>query len=435
MRILKSSVFISGLVIAVIFTGIIGCEEESFLGKELLPSKDNINVVYTDDFGIKATTYRIDSAGSGRSYFDNPVKPSTTMISKGLVGNYHDPSFGTGSASFMFTLQPQSGFYTYGESPTLDSVVLSLAITDFYGSSDLEIPISVYQLNTRLRFDSIYYSNSDPDDYADMSESWSTLARSSGDTNVISVQLSNEIGNLLISADSSTNRDVLNFSSYFKGFYVAATGNPAPGNGSVLFCDLLNEKSILTVFYNDTLSTEYFVDDIYSPRVNLFDHNYELSKFNDQLSDSTAFDTLLYIQSMGGTGVRLLIEDLDRLKDSLPLMINKAELVVKNYGEDPDLKTFTLPNNLTLRDENNAPILDEYLISGSESSLGGSYDATSGSYTFRVTNFIENILLGDSVSNELKIITQKAVSSASRVIITNGTGENKIKLKVTYTKP
>ena len=75
------------------------------------------------------------------------------------------------------------------------------------------------------------------------------------------------------------------FLEYFKGIYITADSMNAPGDGAILYFNLLNSRSKVTIYYNDTL-TYNLVFNQNTGRIGNFYHNYAKSQnqnFRDQI--------------------------------------------------------------------------------------------------------------------------------------------------------
>jgi hypothetical protein len=66
--------------------------------------------------------------------------------------------------------------------------------------------------------------------------------------------------------------------------------------------------------------------------------------------------------------------------------------------------------------------------------VNGSYDVTSNSYTFNITQCIQDLIKRRKTDLKLILFSQNSNFSAFGVILKNTTLSNKIKLKIIYSK-
>ncbi|MBE0641954.1 MAG: DUF4270 family protein, partial [Bacteroidales bacterium] len=114
------------------------------VGLGIQPEEDMIGVYYSDTTTILAYSKVNDS-----------VRTDETVLS--LAGSYFDPVFGTSTAGFFTQFLLSSNKADFGFSPTLDSLVISLAYGGYYGNEEGEITLRVYEVTEKLEYDSVYY--------------------------------------------------------------------------------------------------------------------------------------------------------------------------------------------------------------------------------------------------------------------------------------
>src|SRR5882762_3776514 len=91
------------------------CKKNSFIGKDILPSTDDVGAVFTDTFSLITNTIRDDS-----------VLSSSTI--NNLAGTLFDPLFGKSYAAFFSEFLLPTNDINFGSPDTLfiDSLVLTL---------------------------------------------------------------------------------------------------------------------------------------------------------------------------------------------------------------------------------------------------------------------------------------------------------------------
>jgi len=126
------------------------CSEPDALGIEVQPEGDQPGVYFTDTVSIEASTFLEDS-----------LRSDETVAAFNLAGSYTDPVFGLSNASFFTQLRlPNNNTnFTFGVSPVLDSVVLTLAYADYYGDTLTPLTMEVYQLDAAMSIDTVYFTN------------------------------------------------------------------------------------------------------------------------------------------------------------------------------------------------------------------------------------------------------------------------------------
>ena len=126
------------------------CSDPSTVGIDLVPDATGGTTFYTDTITIETSVIREDS-----------LKTDESLALFNLAGSYTDPVFGLSRASFyaQFRLPNNNANFSFGSSPVLDSVVLTLAYADYYGDTVTQQQFEVYRLDESMFKDSSYYSN------------------------------------------------------------------------------------------------------------------------------------------------------------------------------------------------------------------------------------------------------------------------------------
>lgn len=137
-------------------------------------------------------------------------------------------------------------------------------------------------------------------------------------------------------------------------------------------------------FHNDTdpLPQEFVNVIINSDcsRINFFHHDRNgIPAINNQLADTTQGKTQLFIQNMAGLSSKIWFSNLESWKDSMPLVISKAELVVPIETSLIDI--YSAPSRLLLVKKTMMEIM----------------------FLFRIT-MLETITLMDTVTARVKVI-------------------------------
>lgn len=430
-------------LIAIIFTG---CNEESSIGLELLPSGDLITVgndVFKDDI-------------SAYTFSENNIR--TDEPSKILLGSFNDPLFGSTNASFaaQFRLIEIPGF---GENPEVDSVKLFIYYRLIYGDTITSQKLKVYELESGLDVDAEYKQDVDLKSMASTQLIGEVdylpkvqLDSASSDTmyQLIVINIDNSLGEKLMAADSSIMFNNDDFIEYFKGLLIEA--EPVDGIGGTLL-SLEAEYSgsylgsAITLYYSNDSTRNYtnktgrdtsyvtpYLISPFSARVSSITHNYSASPFYANLDSENIEDSLIYIQASGGLKSKILIDGLTSWADSVNTAINKAELIFQVDTIASQINLFAPPSRLLLTYIDTADV--ERLPSDysfSSSYFGGVLNTDDYTYRFNITQHLQNIIEGTE-NRGFFLTTGQLADRANRVVLKGSTSVTGIKLIITYSK-
>jgi hypothetical protein len=402
------------------------CEEASFIGLEIQPDSDRF---YVKDFvheDISSSVWSTDSiVGTG--------------LSRSLLGELHDPLFGFSKASFLTQVGISSINHNFGPDAQPHSLVLYLRLSGAYGDATAPNNINVYELNEIPKFDSVYYSNLDasqkvfPGLLADY-----TYSPAAGDS-IIAIPITNaEFQQKLITAPDSAKQSIGNFITYVKGLYVTAsmTGE----TGSIHSINLNHDNSRLSLFYTnsdlpDSVRRFNYVITADANKLNMFSQDYSTAVFNDVLGQTSTGDPLFYAQGAGGVVSRLDFESLHSWRDSVPVSINSARLVLPVEATQTSA-AFPVPARLTLLERNEEGTL--FTISDitlGDDYFGGVYNEELGHYSFNITNFVQSYIQGKRESASLIVSVRDSGIVPNRVVLRGKDHPSGgPRLEITYTK-
>lgn len=403
------------------FAFLTGCENEaSDLGGNIIPPGEKINVKYTDDFTLDAYTYSADSVRSDK-------------MGRALLGSKVDPVFGTSKADFI----TQARLYEakdFGTNSVADSLVLFLLTDGFYGDGETKQILEVYELTKNFYKDSSYYSNLSLEGILNETPIGTKTFRPS-DT-LISVKLDTSIAQKIIGFGNYEHQE--EFLEEFKGLYV--TSENVLEGGGIVNLNLVYFDSKLTIYYHtdtDTISYDFVINES-SVRINRFSHDYETADVAYEIShldDSIIHDTVIYAMGMGGVYTLIDLSFLESWRDTMPVAINNAEIIVSLSAYDPFSEMFPPPEKLELKtmNENNEFILvfDAFL---GDDYFGGKLDEENGLYHFKITTHLQNFLLEKTDDLTVYLFVGDSDISSYRVVLSNGENSNKIQLKLTYSR-
>lgn len=416
---------------------LISCKKNEEIGIEVQPPGDKIVVGFDDQGGIVAYTVREDSVRSDETLYN-------------LMGSYFDPVFGTSTAGFYVQFRLTDNNVTFGTSPVADSIVLSLVYNGgYYGDLTTVQSADVYEVEETFLIDSSYYSFdrfncSSTDLYSGHFQPRPSDSVTVDNTKYaphLRLKLDNSLAQKLLNASGTSSlADNPNFLLFFKGLYVVA--DPASVNGAMLYFNLLDAQSKLTLYYHnsehDSLSYSFAINEN-SARVNTFDH-YGYSGASHDFQMQIAGDTNrgkqnLFLQGMCGVKTFLRFDSLKSLLNNGNVVINKAELVIT---PTPSLlNSYAQPDQLTLskiNDDGSQSFLpDQYY--GTDY-FGGKYNATTGEYRFNIATYIQYLIRFDEYAGKgLYLGLSGSAINAGRLAF-NGpaTSSSNLRLEISYTK-
>ena len=414
------------------------------IGNNLIDGDDYIGLYRTDTVQVFCHSYIDDSIG-------------TKNVAYALLGATKDPIFGNTEAGFYTQFHISSAGQNFGTNPVLDSLVLQLSIAGYYGDTTTWQTVHAYELTDTLSTYESYNSQSEVAiSSIDVANSHqfrphpkTKLCVVGEDTlqhALVRIPLSNELGNYLITLDSTAYKEPDIFKSYFKGLFV--TCESVSLDGAITYIDLTNNTySVLQLYYHNddnpgtTLRYNFYVtsSDTY---FNRFDHDYTQGDalFVQQLleGDTLLGQTQLYLQTMGGVRGKIRFPNVVRWADTVIngyLVINEAKLVLPAMPAAYDSSIYTAPSTLVLlgfKADGTTSLLPDYYEGTTY--FGGSYSSSTHSVNFRITEYLQDIVSKKQTDYGLSLGINGAAYSASRWVI-NGpeaTEGTPLKLIVTY---
>lgn len=432
-----------------------------------------------------------------------------TGITRYPLGYMKDPVFGITTASLAMAVNlPSATAFTVGTNPVIDSVVLVLPYDtaaagvsssfltstpyrrkEFYGDSTAIYNITVSQLTTSIKSYGGTYPSNQTYPSGDVLGTFSAAIKPNTHVKVLSIitgakdtmvnnppQLRIKLNSALIQSkilglDSLTLTTDYKFNAAFKGLKVTATTTNA--NGGIMFLNFASANSNLEIYYKHTDATTASVIDTVAARFPIITttnavaatvtHDYTGTAVAAQLAAPAVYQTT-YLQALSGIRNKISFPYLSALKAKIGsnIVINKAELVI-DISDPADSIPFKIPYRLALYrldvagQRANLPDNNPYSSTNtggdersaaSAISYGGVYDYVKKSYTFTVTDYVQDIIDGkqidygtylapESGDAALANATPYAVpTTAGRVVIgafTN-TANRKIRLNIYYVK-
>ena len=415
-------------------------DERTNIGEDILGNL--LDTEFTDTITLQAYSILEDTI-------------NTTNTSANILGHVSDPVFGKSSAGIFTQLALSGSAVNFGANPVIDSVILTLQLSGYYGDTNSNVGIRVHQLNEALDSQTKYYQNStvgyDPTPLNYSLTGYSIQPNSSivVDTNVLNahlrIRLSNQFGQYLLNHQDDLNNRLKDF---LKGLYINAvshTGN----DGYMLITNMTSALSGMTLYYhNDENQPQRYTLSCSEKCVRFthFDHAYNTSGSSDFIQEvlhgqTTLGEDVLFIQGGGGVKTRITFPYLENAfaKYDNKVAIHRAELVITNA--DPNEQFFIQPNILTLqgirKSDNAIRFLpdDDYYTSSNY--FGGTYDAAKAEYRFRITKYVQQLILQqEDWSNAVNLIVRGSAVRPHRLVFdgTDPASPSRLRLEITYSK-
>jgi hypothetical protein len=425
------------------------CTKDPYeLGIDLLPPSDTLNVLLTDTITVEAFSVIQDSIRTDE----------TSYI---VLGSINDPIFGKTTAGLYTQFRLSSEEVDFGDNPVLDSLVLVLYYNDYYGDTTTQQNIKVYEISEDLKLDSVYFSNQHKATYGTLLANHDFYPRPTDSVTVNGsktpahlrinlTKMGSYLGNKILQAPASALENNNAFVSYMKGLYIASS--PVAYNGALLNFSVNNGLTRLALYFHEQADTAK--DSLYydlpinenAARFSHLDHNNYLDASQDLKRqilnhDSAQGVNQVFLQGLGGVKIKLKFPYLENFGKGKLIAVNDALLTFKNMENDTILSP---PPKLTLIRQDSAGRIG-YLIDESEGSayFGGTYNATTRTYQFRITRHVQKILQDYYSSKfDLYILVNNPTVSAlvpNRVKLVGTNPENpayaadRFQLKMIYT--
>ncbi|MCK4569535.1 MAG: DUF4270 domain-containing protein [Bacteroidales bacterium] len=439
---MKTRKFIStGITAVILIIFFTACNKKpDRVGLSLQPVSDELSVVFDNSTGLLI-----------HSQLEDSVRTDVNVIKTGMLGSMLDPVFGKTTAEIFSQFRLSENGHNFGTDPLLDSLVLSLSYSGFYGDSMSSQTIRVFELDQEMFPDTTYYSNQSLSDYG-VELAAVTFVPAPGDSVMVGgdleppqlrIRLSDEFGQKIMDADPNVFDDNESWLEFMKGLHI--TSEPAMADGGIMLFDMFASNTALNIYYRteepqDTL-TFGFLSNSNCARFTAFDHNEysdASSEFKTQVlnGDTSAGSQLFYLQSMGGVKAQLRLPDIQEFFKDGAVAINEAKLIFNIYDDGSEL--LGPPQlGLAMIDEEGdyIPLPDAGEVS---SYYGGYLNEAENQYYFRISRHVQQVLTGQTPNYPLALLITGASFRANRLILYGPdsllNGDNRMILNVIYTK-
>ncbi|QKG78760.1 DUF4270 family protein [Tenuifilum thalassicum] len=398
--------------------------EPGFLGNNLLPDDDIFQVRVDSTFKVSASTLTKDSL-------------NTLNSSSGLVGYINNEIFGSTKASIICRYLPVESTEGYGGSTaTADSIFFYFTPSGFYGDTTTELNLHIHEItDTSILWG---YPNALSPIDNNLYNPTPLISTTLNGNGQLKLSLPLTFGQSLM--DSLALTDSKLFYSKYKGFYI--TVDDVAGFGGVTY-NISYSNMYLKLYYHynkevDGKDSTFTSSKIFSLNRWYFQYLHDPSKADpakkiQHLNDTITEDTLFYIQNFGGVYGKIKFPDLEQWRDSMPMVVHRAELLIGN--ENSISATDSLINQLLFyyRDNNewNGVIVDQQSSSGINTN--GSYQNHTNSYKVDITYHFQKLLKGEYSDNSLYVFPYSSTNIKYGLLKTSNSS-TPIKLIITYSK-
>lgn len=346
----------------------------------------------TDTLMVHTSTVREDSL-------------KTDSLSHNLIGVINDPVFGKYQASSYFQLKlPQVGNVI--STNTLDSVVLFLQFTSttaYYGDLNSEISFNVYELSESMGSavthsnQSYTYDNTPIGTFTGRFNVTDSLAYTSLGTSYkgapgISIKLSTAFAQKMFNATANDLSSQSNFLSFLKGLVLVPTNTPPSGTGAIAAINLKGTYSMLRIYYNGNMQSDFKVFDDCERFSNYTISNQGSEMLSQKVLKGTSdFDTT-FVMAMSGAKTYIQLPELFNIvpNNGKLISVGKAEIVIRPLAGTYNAP-FTLPKRMLLFVKDKETGLNAGMIDMLEPFYGGTYNASKNEYRFNVTRYVQSL--------------------------------------------
>ncbi|MBK7213909.1 MAG: DUF4270 domain-containing protein [Bacteroidales bacterium] len=398
----------------------VACKKDlETIGLDLVSPGDLISLGYSDTLSIEAFSVGEDSV-------------RTLNLSYAVVGSMNDPVFGRTDAEWYSQIRLAEEPTEFGTNPVFDSAFLIMPFSDAYGDTLSNMTVKVYSLTEDI-IDSVHiYSNHSVTYDVNTPIGELTFTPRAHDSSYYSgathapalrIPLNQAFGQKILSADTSylaTNDDFIEF---YKGLAMVAEQPGGVGKGAMLKLTVSAGSSKILMYYHNSTDTTSYTFGINSDcsRFNHFDHmSYSGASpiLTQQIQgDSAIGEQFLFVQTMGGIRVKLKFPGLKQWSNSQKILINDAQLIVKDALPS---SVFTPPASLFLYPVASDGTLYPYQLPDADegsSYFDGTYNSTNGTYRFRLSHYVQQVLNGQQTDYGLFLVIPAASVNSSRIVL------------------
>ena len=399
---------------------LLSCEKkDEQAGLEIQPDENRLKIAH-----INLNTF---TTFTDKSESEKTSKKNSTI----LLGNIYDEIFGRSTAFMIAQYRLSTDNVDFGANAQIISTNMYLDISGQEGDSSQSVHYLFYESKFDIDADSAYSSDFDMSTYVGDLVADTTFSASTFD--IMTIPLSNTLGQKILDASSTTLLNNDNFLKEFKGLYFTTDTNQTD-HGIIWKYDFNSASSYILLEYafddakgNRDTNTFKLQFNEFSGRFNQFFHN--RAPLSDILGKPKQE---VYISGMANTKAHISLSPVLSWRDSSKVMIYKAELLVKAKPSS----IFSVPNSLLMEIDNSnddIQFVDDYLPN-SANNYGGKYNSETQTYSMVITRHIQNLINNNHNDSLLWIYPYAQITNPNRVILLNGEDNENFTLKITYSK-
>lgn len=416
------------------------CSKSTDLGLSLV-EQERSDILFTDTVSLQLTTFRVD-----------PLV--TSNQTRTICGAMSDPVFGSTESSIFMNFRINSTNVSF-PTAVFDSIVLMLVYDSIghYGNvlgDNMDIQTwEVVEMTEDIELSETYKSDAtfalgnvlgeaqfipNIEDSLSISEAGTSVRKAPH----LRIRLDQAFGeSLLHPSDPTIYNSNDNFKAFFKGLCIRPKAGQ--GNSSLIRFRSKDINTKMTMYYTDTVNNtsvakkfDFLTNEDAESVMNIV-HDYTGT---DVLSNSST-DTVVYLQGMGGVGVRVDLSAFSQLGD---IIVNQAELEIlgldENTSEFPATRQLICTERLS---DGTYDYIDDVLTSFSNNRpllFGGiiSSDSSDVRYTMNISKYMQRVVNGDT--DEASIYIQSSsVIDLNRLRLGNQRSTSRpVVLRLTYTR-
>lgn len=400
------------------------------LGKNALDSDAYLDSQAIDTFTLETYTHVEDSLASSN-------------LSTALLGSYNDPVTGIFESEIYTQLQLSALSPEFGDISAIkiDSFVLGMEYRGYYGKPDPQY-FEVYQMQEGISRDSTYYSfTTKAVASQDLVQTGKNIVVPDTDNPTIidgrevDAQLrlhldTNFARNLITEADNNpaTFESNENFLAYFKGLNIKVNNSSqAPGEGAILYFNLYDPLSKLTIYYTADDGQKKTFDFLINDECANFNHiTINNSPAVQQVIDNPALGQGQFFAQANKSRAVIKFTTLGQIPKNAVIQYAKLELPVSSYTYDVFYPSpqITSATRISASDPNLYSLNQIAEFSGDQKN-----------YVLDVRDYVQQVVNQQIENMGIYLSPSKMLTSAERIVFngTNSTNKKQPKLKIIYT--
>lgn len=390
----------------------------SDLGEDLLPTDDEVSLLYDTIFEISA--YPV--SGKPITTSETSYNPEFPM----LVGETQDTIVGRTVATIATQFNTSTAFKS-GPNTEIDTLLLKIRMLDYIGDMDKEITIRAHELTERFYIDSLYKSDYEMEGkFNPVPLMEQNIVPATQSTFEFVIEDQDFIDKwLAIASDTNYFRNDSIFKDYFNGLYLTVQSSSEEGGmarvqmshtDSRISMKYANDSTeVDTTAGRDFVWTHFTINEFSSQKINAYEHDYSGTYLSTIIDDPSSNPAVTYVQGIAGVNTRFTFDELEEWMALSPLAINSASLVFEVLTEEESGILYDdLPNRLLtgsiLEDNSFEPIYDFLVYEKSQqgSMFGGykkarsmgMFDDTTYVYRFEIPLHFQYMVDGAKADND-----------------------------------